>query len=76
MKSIILFNQADQRTDQTHKTYTSPFISWDRQAAVRSFVNTDDEWSNYSGYWMPTSADNILSHPLIPDAIKQSLSAY
>lgn len=76
MKSIILFNQADQRTDQTHKTYTSPFISWDRQAAVRSFVNTDDEWSNYSGYWMPTSADNILSHPLIQDAIKQSLSAY
>lgn len=76
MKSTILSNQADQKTDRTHETYTSPFISWDHQAAVRSFVNTNDEWSNYSGYWMPISTDNILSHPAIPDAIKRTLSAY
>jgi len=73
-------NQAtDQASDpsmNTHcHTYTSPFTNWDRHASVRSFVNTDDEWSNYTGYWMPMTDDSILTHPLIPEAIKQPLSA-
>jgi len=62
--------------DPLVNVYASPFLDWDRQASVRSFVNQDDDWSGHSGHWMPIAADNILGHPAITDDIKQSLSAY
>lgn len=65
-----------QLCDHPTNVYASPFLDWDRQASVRSFVNQDDDWSGYSGYWMPISDDNILSHPEITDDMKQPLSAY
>lgn len=78
MKSTLIY-QADRVTDQSiaqnRGVYTSPFTTWDRHASVRSFINSDHEWSNYTGYWMPMTDDSILIHPLIPEAIKQPLSA-